>query len=166
MHTLTLTRMCAHVHERSQECSAVTPRSLLCLPTGQELDVKVVSVDIPRCRVALSLKQMQRDPLQTTMDSIQWRETTQMVPEVQQIVQMLELTAGIQSVTVGRQAEETHTVSQVRLGLAGGLVPGSSIPTVLEVCGDGCTVFCVALLAVLWVFCVVLSGTLLCSMQL
>jgi predicted RNA-binding protein with RPS1 domain len=55
---------------------------------GQELDVKVVSVDISRCRVSLSLKQMQRDPLQTTLDSIQWGETTLALPEVKQIIQV------------------------------------------------------------------------------
>lgn len=76
-----------------------------------------MSVDIPRCRVALSLKQMQSDPLRETMDSIQWRETGQAVPEIQQIIQVLELTAGIESVGVGRQAEVAHTVAQVRVGV-------------------------------------------------
>lgn len=80
--------------------------------TGQELDLKVVSVDIPRCRVGLSLKQMQSDPLRETMDSIQWKTTEQAVPEIQQIIQVLELTTGIESVAVGRQAEVSHTVAQ------------------------------------------------------
>lgn len=92
--------------QHSQFCHA--------LPTGQELDLKVVSIDVPRCRVGLSLRQMQQDPLQTTMDSIQWRETVQAPAEVEQIIQVLELTAGINSVKLGRQAEEPHTVAQVR----------------------------------------------------
>ncbi|WIA42416.1 hypothetical protein OEZ86_008414 [Tetradesmus obliquus] len=79
---------------------------------GQEVDVKVVSVDVSRCRVSLSLKQMQRDPLQTTLDSIQWGETTLALPEVKQIIQVLEWTPGIKRVDIGRQAEEAHTVSQ------------------------------------------------------
>lgn len=37
----------------------------------------VMSVDVPRCRVGLSLKRLQQDPLTETLDSIQWRETTQ-----------------------------------------------------------------------------------------
>lgn len=81
---------------------------------GQVLDLKVVSVDVPRCRVALSLRQMQKDPLQTTMDSIQWKDTVQAPAEVEQIIQVLELTDGINGVKLGRQAEEPHTVAQVR----------------------------------------------------
>ena len=73
----------------------------------------MVSVDIPRCRVGLSLKQMQSDPLRETMDSIQWKETEQALPEIQQIIQVLELTSGIETVAVGRQAEVAHTVAQV-----------------------------------------------------
>jgi ribosomal protein S1 len=61
--------------------------------------VKVVSVDISRCRVSLSLKQMQRDPLQTTLDSIQWGETTLALPEVKQIIQV-----GGSTVQPGRNA--------------------------------------------------------------
>lgn len=83
-------------------------------PPGQELDLKVVSVDTLRCRVALSLKQMQSDPLQETMDSIQWRESEQAVPEIQQVIQVLQLTTGIEKVAVGRQAEVANTVAQVR----------------------------------------------------
>eukprot|EP00879_Flechtneria_rotunda_P022133 GHRR01023354.1.p2 GENE.GHRR01023354.1~~GHRR01023354.1.p2 ORF type:complete len:167 (+),score=48.25 GHRR01023354.1:875-1375(+) len=80
--------------------------------TGQVLDVKVVSVDIARCRVGLSLKQLQQDPLQTTLDSVQWKETAQVLPEIQQMVSLLQLTPGINSVAVGRQAEEPHIVAQ------------------------------------------------------
>lgn len=82
------------------------------IQAGQELDLKVVSVDVPRCRVGLSLRQMQQDPLQTTMDSIHWKETVQAPAEVEQIIQVLEMTAGINSVTLGRQAEEAHTFAQ------------------------------------------------------
>eukprot|EP00882_Tetradesmus_deserticola_P012151 GHRQ01012874.1.p1 GENE.GHRQ01012874.1~~GHRQ01012874.1.p1 ORF type:complete len:169 (+),score=55.32 GHRQ01012874.1:67-573(+) len=79
---------------------------------GEELDVMVLSVDVARCRVSLSLKRLQRDPLQTTLDSIQWGETTLALPEVKQIIQVLEWTPGIKRVDIGRQAEESHTVSQ------------------------------------------------------
>jgi hypothetical protein len=54
------------------------------------------------------------------MDSIQWRETQQAVPEIQQIIQVLELTTGIENVGVGRQAEVAHTVAQVRGSTARG----------------------------------------------
>jgi hypothetical protein len=53
------------------------------------------------------------------MDSIQWRETAQALPEIEQIVQVLQLTAGISEVVLGRQAEEPHTVAQVRGGQLG-----------------------------------------------
>jgi hypothetical protein len=43
---------------------------------------------------------------------------TQVMPEVKQIIQVLELTAGIEAVGVGRQAEESHIVAQVRLHAA------------------------------------------------
>jgi hypothetical protein len=35
------------------------------------------------------------------------------VPEIQQVIQVLELTTGIERVGVGRQAEVAHTVAQV-----------------------------------------------------
>lgn len=37
---------------------------------------------------------------------------------MKQIIQVLELTAGIEAVGVGRQAEESHIVAQVRLHAA------------------------------------------------
>lgn len=52
---------------------------------GQELDLKVASVDLPRCRIALSLRAMQADPLRETMDSLQWRESEGALPEIQQV---------------------------------------------------------------------------------
>jgi hypothetical protein len=48
------------------------------------------------------------------MDSIQWRDSEQAVPEIQQVIQVLQLTTGIEKVAVGRQAEVAHTVAQVR----------------------------------------------------
>eukprot|EP00878_Enallax_costatus_P018776 GHUV01019787.1.p1 GENE.GHUV01019787.1~~GHUV01019787.1.p1 ORF type:complete len:145 (+),score=8.99 GHUV01019787.1:413-847(+) len=110
--------MCCLVPERRHPSTkSVRHSTISVVPTllfaGQEMDLKVVSVDVPRCRVALSLRQMQKDPLQTTMDSIQWKDTVQAPAEVEQIIQVLELTAGINSVKLGRQAEEPHTVAQV-----------------------------------------------------
>eukprot|EP00775_Hariotina_reticulata_P002183 gene2183-2501_t len=96
---------------------------------GQELDLKVVSIDIPRCRVGLSLKQLQQDPLLTTMDSIQWRETAQAPPEIEQIVQVLQLTAGISKVALGRQAEEPHTVAQYPDGRLNGNAAAQQVLT-------------------------------------
>lgn len=43
----------------------------------------------------------------------QWHDSVQAVPEIQQVIQVLELTTGIERVGVGRQAEVAHTVAQV-----------------------------------------------------
>lgn len=73
-----------------------------------------MSVDVPRCRVALSLRQMSADPLRGTLDNLQWREPSVELPEVGQIISVLQLTSGIEAVALGRQAEEAHIVAQVR----------------------------------------------------
>lgn len=77
--TCVTTVLCWHMLRHTKRLSGsplllltTTPRTHLC-PPGQELDCQVVSVDVPRCRVGLSLKAMQSDPLRETMDSIQVR---------------------------------------------------------------------------------------------
>ena len=108
-------RVRIHVHWRADNTLPLSPLVVLYhAPTGQELDLKVVSVDVPRCRVALSLRQMSADPLRGTLDNLQWREPSVELPEVQQIISVLQLTSGIEAVALGRQAEEAHIVAQVR----------------------------------------------------
>eukprot|EP00877_Chromochloris_zofingiensis_P014384 jgi/Chrzof1/919/Cz01g33180.t1 len=82
------------------------------LQTGQTVEVKVLDVDVSRCRVSLSLKQMQQDPLKETIDSLTWVESAGPLPEVQSIVRELGREAGINSIAVGLQAEVKHTVAQ------------------------------------------------------
>jgi len=80
--------------------------------TGQRLSLKVISVDAERCRVGLSLKQLQDDPTKATMDKLEWTETDQPLPEVQQILDIMSVTGGIEEIKVMRVAEEPNTVTQ------------------------------------------------------
>jgi hypothetical protein len=82
--------------------------------TGQQLTLKVLSVDPGRCRVALSLKQMSADPTRETMDQLVWADTTTPLPEVAPILEVLGVMGGIQEVSVTRAAE-VKQVTQVSI---------------------------------------------------
>ena len=73
-------------------------------------------MDAERCRVGLSLKQLQDDPTKATMDKLEWTETDQPLPEVQQILDIMSVTGGIEEIKVMRVAEEPNIVTQVGLG--------------------------------------------------
>jgi hypothetical protein len=47
------------------------------------------------------------------MDKLEWTETDQPLPEVQQIIDIMSVTGGIDDVKVMRVAEEPNTVTQV-----------------------------------------------------
>jgi hypothetical protein len=93
--------------------SALNIMLLAVVSTGQQLSLKVLSVDPGRCRVALSLKQMSADPTRETMDQLVWADTTTPLPEVAPIVEVLGVMGGIEEVSVTRAAEVKHTVTQV-----------------------------------------------------
>ncbi|KAI8475819.1 MAG: hypothetical protein J3K34DRAFT_464443 [Monoraphidium minutum] len=82
------------------------------LSMGQVVDMKVIGVDKARRNVSLSLRAMQKDPLTETIESLEWRTTTEVPAEIIRIVAVLMSTSGISDVRPGRQAEEHSTVSQ------------------------------------------------------
>lgn len=80
--------------------------------TGEVISVKVIGVDKTRRNVSLSLRALQKDPLTETIESLEWRPTTEVPAEIIKIVTVLMSTAGISDVRPGRQAEEKSTVAQ------------------------------------------------------
>jgi predicted RNA-binding protein with RPS1 domain len=89
---------------------------------GQPVKVKVVDVSSgPQCKVVVSLKRMEGDPLQETLDNVLPLEDTFKVEDivpvaipqgVEDILNELSGEAGINEVTLGRRVEERRTVSQ------------------------------------------------------
>ena len=89
---------------------------------GQIVKVKVVDVSTgPQCKVVVSLKRMEGDPLQETLDNVLPLETDfeseEKVPVaipqgVEDILNELSGERGIDEVTLGRRVEERRTVSQ------------------------------------------------------
>lgn len=89
---------------------------------GQQVRVKVVDVSAgPQCKVVVSLKRMEGDPLQETLDNVmpldEDFDTEDIVPVampqgVEDILNELSNEKGIDEVTLGRRVEERRTVSQ------------------------------------------------------
>ncbi|KAL2620551.1 hypothetical protein R1flu_000756 [Riccia fluitans] len=96
---------------------------------GQEVQVKVVQVDREKLKLALSIKQLQADPLLETLDTlmpVEPQEDTRLaetlisdaemtdtpLPGLEQIVSYMLQEEGISEVTLGRQALERRVVSQ------------------------------------------------------
>ncbi|DBA82499.1 hypothetical protein WJX79_007278 [Trebouxia sp. C0005] len=87
---------------------------------GDEIQCKIKAVDKERQRIYFSLKLMEDDPLTQTLDklfSVDLRDTVTEVPVnipqgVKDICAELEKEEGIDSVVLGRQAEERRVVSQ------------------------------------------------------
>ncbi|KAL3681363.1 hypothetical protein R1sor_024319 [Riccia sorocarpa] len=96
---------------------------------GQEVKVKVVQVDREKLKLALSIKQLQADPLLETLDTlmpVEPQEDTRLadtlssdaemintpLPGLEQIVAYMLQEEGITSVSLGRQALERRVVSQ------------------------------------------------------
>lgn len=89
---------------------------------GQKVKVKVVDVSSgPQCKVVVSLKRMEGDPLQENLDNVMPLDedlrVEQSVPVampqgVEDILNELSSESGIEEVTLGRRVEERRTVSQ------------------------------------------------------
>jgi len=89
---------------------------------GQQVRVKVVDVSSgPQCKVVVSLKRMEGDPLQETLDNVMPIDdafsSDEFVPVaipqgVEDILNELSSENGIEEVTLGRRVEERRTVSQ------------------------------------------------------
>ncbi|GAQ80445.1 S1 RNA binding domain containing protein [Klebsormidium nitens] len=92
------------------------------LTVGQEVRVKVVNVDMERMRLALSLKQLENDPLLETLDTIMPAGydddltddelAVLPLPGLEDICNELQKEDGVLSVALGRQAVEKRVVSQ------------------------------------------------------
>ena len=78
--------------------------------------VKVIDLDISKCRLGLSVRQTQPDPIKVTIDTVQWGSAKSMPIEMQQLLDRLRGEPGVEDVHVGRQAIEAKIASQVRAG--------------------------------------------------
>ena len=75
--------------------------------------VKVIDLDISKCRLGLSIKQTQPDPIKMTLETVQWGATKSMPVEIQQLLDRLREQPGVEDVHIGRQAIEAKIASQV-----------------------------------------------------
>lgn len=76
------------------------------------ITAKVIDLDLAKGRLALSLKQMQPDPIKVTMDTVEWGPTKSMPAEMEQLMNRLKQQQGVEDVTIGRQAVESKIASQ------------------------------------------------------
>jgi predicted RNA-binding protein with RPS1 domain len=90
---------------------------------GDKVAVKVVDVNTgPQCKVVVSLKRMEGDPLQETLDNVMPLDAAAIADEktvpvsipqgVEDILDELSKEPGVGEVTLGRRVEERRTVSQ------------------------------------------------------
>eukprot|EP00959_Pyramimonas_sp_CCMP1952_P297513 6224190-Pyramimonas_sp.AAC.1 len=89
---------------------------------GQEVMVKVISVDNKKQRVGLSMRQLMADPLLQTLDTLmpanndandaQGQEELPPFPDLENILSVLLAEQGVLKVTLGRAAMEPRVVSQ------------------------------------------------------
>jgi predicted RNA-binding protein with RPS1 domain len=95
------------------------------LSVGQEVKVKVINIDMERLRLALSIKQLENDPLLETIDTVMPAGLDNFddnltddelavlpLPGLEDICNELRKEPGVQSVALGRQAVEKRVVSQ------------------------------------------------------
>ncbi|KAJ9506677.1 hypothetical protein QJQ45_015922, partial [Haematococcus lacustris] len=79
---------------------------------GQQVTVKIIGLDAAKGRLMLSIRQLNEDPLKTTLDTVKWGPTKSVPTEVQQLVDRLSRCKGISQVMITRQAQDTHRISQ------------------------------------------------------
>ncbi|KAJ9505610.1 hypothetical protein QJQ45_011237 [Haematococcus lacustris] len=79
---------------------------------GQQVTVKIIGLDAAKGRLTLSIRQLNEDPLKTTLDTVKWGPTKSVPTEVQQLVDRLSRCKGISQVMITRQAQDTHRISQ------------------------------------------------------
>eukprot|EP00252_Welwitschia_mirabilis_P001007 TRINITY_DN1098_c0_g1_i3.p1 TRINITY_DN1098_c0_g1~~TRINITY_DN1098_c0_g1_i3.p1 ORF type:complete len:355 (-),score=67.68 TRINITY_DN1098_c0_g1_i3:227-1291(-) len=96
------------------------------LREGEDVQVKVIHIDLEKSRLSLSIKQLQSDPLFETLESVLPQEAVDIsstsaanddvpnepLPGLEKICQELLLEEGISTVKIGRQAIEKRVVSQ------------------------------------------------------
>lgn len=108
-----------HLSEMSWDRVA-NPREAVAV--GQEVMVKVISVDMKTQRIGLSMRQLMADPLLQTLDTLmpvvndvdgqQSDEELPPFPDLDNICEVLLDEAGVEKVTPGRQARDNKVVSQ------------------------------------------------------
>lgn len=90
---------------------------------GDEVTVLITAVEKGSCRLRLSLKQTQADPIQQNLDTLmpldtetvsdlEWRTSGTPLPGLDQIVEKLRMEEKVDSVEFGRYAEVPRAVSQ------------------------------------------------------
>lgn len=85
---------------------------------GDEVEVKIISIDTETNKMGLSMKQLERDPLTETIDSAledAKENNYDNIPEIEGFVDIcnaLMEKEGVQGISPGRRHTERHTVSQ------------------------------------------------------
>ncbi|KAG1670351.1 hypothetical protein FOA52_000110 [Chlamydomonas sp. UWO 241] len=82
------------------------------ITAGQVVMVKVIDLDVSKCRLGLSIKQTQPDPIKQTLDTVVWGRAGPIPEEIQAVVNKIKGIDGVEGVTIGRQATESHIASQ------------------------------------------------------
>ena len=77
------------------------------------MQVKVIDLDASKCRLGLSVRQTQPDPIRVTLDTVRWGSSAPMPAEMQQLMERLKVQPGVEDVHIGRQATEDKIASQV-----------------------------------------------------
>lgn len=99
----------------------------ICL-SGDKITVVITKVELDQCRILLSLKQTQQDPIKENLDTLmpldintisdlQWENSGNPLPELEGIVQELKNESKVDSVEFGRLAEAPRAVSQVNYSM-------------------------------------------------
>lgn len=79
---------------------------------GQQVQAVVLDVSPAKCRLSLSLKRLQADPLKETVGTVDWKPATAPLPEVAAVMERLQQQEGISGVTLEKQAVTSKAVSQ------------------------------------------------------
>lgn len=91
---------------------------------GDKVTPIITKLELDQCRISLSLKKAQEDPLEQNLDTLmpldagtvsdlQWEDSGAPFPELEGIVQELRNEPKVNSVEFGRSAEAPRAVSQV-----------------------------------------------------
>ena len=91
------------------------------------MQVKVIDLDASKCRLGLSVRQTQPDPIRVTLDTVRWGSSAPMPAEMQQLMERLKVQPGVEDVHIGRQATEDKIASQVSAVQRHALDTGGSV---------------------------------------
>ncbi|KAF5829355.1 hypothetical protein DUNSADRAFT_16200 [Dunaliella salina] len=95
------------------------------IKAGDKVTVKILDVDPVACRITLSIKQMQQDPLTQTLDNVSWGTTKSVPEDIQRVIDRLNMQKSIDEVIIMQQSVESHLFSQeLQLFLTKAEIPG------------------------------------------